>query len=238
MTGRSTDANKAFTLDTDRVAVFDLDGTLVDSVDGIAVAINRLLRAKKALPLQREEASALLGHGLDAFAKAACESRGVTLTDDELWRFHHDYLSNPLIGTKLYPRVPATLSLLAQKGWRLAVCTNKSEAPAIAILNGLAIFDYFDVICCGDTVEQQKPHPGHLSETLQRGGFRHLPAVMIGDHAVDVAVASASGMASVFAGWGYGHTEPAFRPSAVASSFEDLPGILESLIPARSRSLA
>ena len=237
MTVHSTHTAEAFTLDTDRVAIFDLDGTLVDSVDGVAVAINRWLRSKKAPPLQREEASALLGHGLDAFAKAACESRGVTLTDDGLRRFHDDYLSNPLIGTKLYPRVPATLSLLAQTGWRLAVCTNKAEAPAVAILKSLAIFEYFDVICCGDTVEQRKPHPGHLSEALQRGGLRHLPAVMIGDHAVDIAAASAFGIASVFADWGYGRTESASQPSAVASSFEDLPGILESLIPARARSL-
>ena len=236
MAGLSTDATKAFNLDSDRVAIFDLDGTLVDSVDGVTVAINRLFRSNKAPPLQREEASALLGHGLDAFAEAACESRGVTLTDDGLRRFHDDYLSNPLIGTKLYPRVPATLSLLVQTGWRLAVCTNKAEAPAVAILTGLAIVEYFDVICCGDTVERRKPDPGHLSETLQRGGLRHLPAVMIGDHAVDVAAASALGIASVFAGWGYGHTESASRPSAVATSFEDLPGILELLIPSRARS--
>jgi phosphoglycolate phosphatase-like HAD superfamily hydrolase len=64
-----------------------------------------------------------------------------------------------------------------------------------------------------------------------------LPAVMIGDHAVDVAAASALGIASVFAGWGYGHIEPASQPSAVATSFADLPGILESLVPTRIRSL-
>ena len=60
MTVDSTHTTRAFTPDTDRVAVFDLDGTLVDSVDGVAVAINRWLRSKKAPPLQREEASALL----------------------------------------------------------------------------------------------------------------------------------------------------------------------------------
>lgn len=230
------DVGHAFTLDIDRVAIFDLDGTLVDSVDGVTVAINRLLRSKKAFPLQRGEAAALLGHGLQAFAKAACELRGVALTDDGLRRFQYDYLSNPLIGTKLYPRVSATLSLLAQMGWRLAVCTNKAEAPAIAILAGLGILEYFDVICCGDTVEHRKPHPGHLSETLQRGGFQHLPAVMIGDNAVDVAAASSFGIASVFAAWGYGHTEPASQPSAVAASFEDLPGIVEALVPPRAVS--
>lgn len=225
--------DQAFTLDIDRVAIFDLDGTLVDSVDGISAAINRLLRSKKATPLQREEATALLGHGLPAFARAACDLRRVTLTDEELQRFQHDYLTQPLIGTKLYPKVSATLSLLAQTGWRLAVCTNKAEAPAIAILAGLGILDYFDVVCCGDTVAHPKPHPSHLSETLERGGLQHLSSVMIGDNAVDVAAATAFGIASVFVTWGYGQANPSSRPSAVADTFEALPGVLESLLPLR-----
>lgn len=229
------DPEHAFVLDTERVAIFDLDGTLVDSVDGMTAAINRMLRSLKAAPLDRQEATPLLGHGLERFARRACQLRGVLPTDEDIERFLHDYRLDPLNGTRLYRGVNPVLGLLAQTGWRLAVCTNKAEAAALTILDGLGVLGYFDVVCAGDTVAWPKPDPRHIGQTLQLGGLLGLPAVMIGDNAVDIAAAAAYGIPCIFASWGYGQATGDASACHPAGVFTELPGLLERLVPASHR---
>jgi len=226
---RAIDADRPLTHDGEHVVIFDLDGTLVDSVDGIALAINRLLRSQRAAPLSRRESAALLGDGLEAFARRAFQLRGLTLKSAQLEQFLDNYLAHPLDGAKLYPGVEATLNLLAQTGGQLAVCTNKSEAPARLILDGQGILDRFEVVCCGDTVTAQKPQPEHIAQTLLRGGWQGLPAVMVGDNRVDVAAASAYGIPSVFAGWGYGAPPDDRSSFRFASAFTQLPELVNEL---------
>jgi phosphoglycolate phosphatase len=235
-----TDRNRLPADGTDRVAIFDLDGTLIDSVDSITLAMNRLLRSLRAAPLQRAEATKLLGDGLETFARRACELRRITPTDEAIQCFVRDYLMDPLTGTKLYDGVARTLSLLAQTGWRLAVCTNKVETAAMTLLGGLDVLGYFDVVCGGDTVECRKPSPIHLSQTLVRGELQGLAAVMIGDNTVDLAAASAYGIPGVFAAWGYGAMPIHAQVPFVASTFSELPCLLDQItpLPARDQAVA
>jgi phosphoglycolate phosphatase len=234
----ATDRDLPFPDHTDRVAIFDLDGTLVDSVDSITLAMNRLLRTVRAAPLHRAEAATLLGDGLEAFAMRASTLRQVTLTDEAMQCFIRDYLTDPLTGAKLYDGVDKTLSLLAQTGWHLAVCTNKIEAAAITLLGGLDILGYFDIVCGGDTVACRKPSPLHLDQTLMRGQLQGLPAVMIGDNSVDMAAASAYGIPSVFAAWGYGAMPPHQHVPFVAAAFRGLPRLLDQIVPLPNRDHA
>lgn len=227
------DIGQPFVLDTDRVAIFDLDGTLVDSVEGMTLAVNRLLRSLRAPPLVCKEAAAFLGHGLEMLARRACRFRGVTPTDEDIHHFVDDYRLDPLTGTRLYPGVANTLSALAQEGWRLAVCTNKAEDAALAILGGLDVLGYFDVVCGGDAVETPKPDPRHIEHTLRLGGLGCLPAVMIGDNAVDVAAAAGYGIPCIFASWGYGQAPAGFRDGQRAQRFTDIPRLLGELAPSR-----
>ena len=224
---------QAFVLDTERVAVFDLDGTLVDSVEGMTLAVNRLLRSLKAPPLVCKQAAIFLGHGLETLARRACRFRGVVATDDEIRHFVDDYRLDPLTGTRLYPGVAQTLSSLAQEGWRLAVCTNKAEQAALTILEGLDIIGYFDVVCGGDAMGSPKPDPRHIQHTLRLGGLESLPTVMIGDNAVDVAAAAGYGIPCVFASWGYGQLTTRPRDVYPAERFTDLPELLERLLPSQ-----
>ncbi|KAG9585818.1 hypothetical protein KCV01_g13670, partial [Aureobasidium melanogenum] len=225
------DIGQPFVLDTDRVAIFDLDGTLVDSVEGMTLAVNRLLRTLRAPPLVCKEAAAFLGHGLETLARRACQFRGVMPTDEDIRHFVDDYRLDPLTGTRLYSGVANTLSALAQDGWRLAVCTNKTEDAALTILGGLDVLGYFDVVCGGDAVETPKPDPRHLDHALRLGGLHHLPSVMIGDNAVDVAAADSYGIPCIFASWGYGQAPARPGDLCVARRFTELPSLLEGLLP-------
>ncbi|ULU23633.1 HAD family hydrolase [Dyella terrae] len=213
---------------TERVAIFDLDGTLVDSVDGITNAVNRSLQTNGITPLQRDEAIPLLGDGLAAFGRRAYALRGASPSTQDIDDFLQDYLNHPPGGAALYPNVRVTLDHLARSGWRLAVCTNKIEAAALALLDNLNVLDRFDVVCGGDTVERQKPDAGHIHGTLQRAGLTGLPAVMIGDNLVDLAAASAHGIPAIFASWGYGRLPPDVHAPFTATQFSQLPQLLDA----------
>jgi phosphoglycolate phosphatase len=221
--------------DTDRVAIFDLDGTLVDSIDGMTAAINRMLEPRGFAALRREEAAPLLGHGLETFARRAFEQRGWSPTRHDIQRFIWDYLADPLQGTRLYPGIKAVLMLLAQKGWRLAVCTNKAEAAAQTILRYLDVLGYFDVVCGGDTVPWQKPDPRHIGETLRRGNLLGLPAVMIGDNAVDLSAAHGYGIPGAFVTWGYGQISGRASAYHTATKTSDLPELLNQVLRSAQR---
>jgi len=211
------------------VAIFDLDGTLIDAVMDIATSVNRRLVERGLAPLRREEATPFLGDGLSVFARRAFDLRRVTVSTDEIRACVHEYTRAPIVHTQLYPGVAETLGILSRAGWRLAVCTNKVELAADAILEQLGVHKYFDVVCGGDTVTHRKPDPRHLQQVLSRGGFEGHPAVMIGDNRVDVVAARGCGMPCVFAAWGYGTRDMAGMADSISFKFKELPGILESI---------
>lgn len=208
------------------VAVFDLDGTLIDAVQDIAAGVNRRLAERGAQPLTMQEAGSFLGNGLRTFVRRGFELRQVAYTEEDIGACVQEYTAAPVVHTTLYPRVAETLGILIRTGWRLTVCTNKVEAAATAVLKHLGILDRFDVVCGGDAVLRHKPDPMHLEHTLTRGGFQGHPAVMVGDNRADVAVAQAYGIPCVFAAWGYGTLQMSEGATAVAADFSDLPALL------------
>ncbi len=208
------------------VAIFDLDGTLIDAVQDIAAGVNRRLLERGLAPLTAAEAASFLGNGLRVFARRAFDLRQVPATETEISDCVQEYTRSAIVHTRLYPDVVETLDVLRQAGWHLAVCTNKVEAAAHAIMDQLGILHCFDVVCGGDTVARHKPDAQHLEQTISRGGFQGHPAVMIGDNRADVAAAQAYGIPCVFAGWGYGTAQMAQGAAAVAVRFRDLSALL------------
>ena len=209
-----------------RVAIFDLDGTIIDAAADIAAQINLLLQARRLQPLTVAEATTLLGDGLRVFASRAFQLRGAEIGDDESSSFIQGYLDAPVAQTRLYPEVRKVLAELTGEGWRLVVCTNKIEAAAIHILEELGVLSFFDAVCGADTVPCCKPSPVHLQHALARAGLLQQRAVMIGDNRVDVLAARALGIPSVFAGWGYGHRDTGKEATIAAARFGDLPPVL------------
>lgn len=218
-----------------RTAIFDLDGTLVDTITDITHAVNRQLHNRGLPPSTIDQARPWLGNGLHAFCRRAFQSRGVEATDQEIDAFVGDYTAHPIIHSKLYPDAAATFETLATAGWKLLVCTNKVEAIARTILQALDVLDYFDVVCGGDSVPLRKPTPGHLRETLARAQLQQSRAVMVGDHHADVLAAAGCGMPSIFALWGYG--DPAFGRNAdfTAENFKEVgPLLMHGVMPRSS----
>ena len=119
---------------------------------------------------------------------------------------------------------------LTAEGWRLAVCTNKPEAPARALLRAFGLDGLIAAIGGGDSFPVRKPDPAHLLATLKAAGGDPAHAVMAGDHANDVAAARGAGVPCVFAAWGYGPPEMAEGAAAVADDFAGLVRIARRLV--------
>lgn len=185
-------------------AVFDLDGTLVDSAPDLHAALDRLMALKRLPGFARAEVVAMIGDGVRVLLERAYAARGITLDETGLQHFMTDYEANAAVLTRAFDGIPELLGGLRDAGWRLAVCTNKPEGAARVLLSGLGLNDHFSALCGGDSFPMRKPDPGHLRATLAAAGAMPEDAVMIGDHRNDIEAARGAGVRAIFAGWGYG----------------------------------
>jgi phosphoglycolate phosphatase len=186
------------------LAIFDLDGTLVDSAPDLHAALDRLMAARGLPPFGRAEVIGMVGDGARALVERALASRGQAFDQ-------------------------AALDALAEAGWRLAVCTNKPEAAARELLSALGLMPRFATLAGGDSVPARKPDPAHLRAVIAAAGCAPDGAVMIGDHRNDVAAARGAGIPCVFVGWGYGPLAMA-DGAPVAATPESLPAELRAAL--------
>ncbi len=213
-----------------RTLVLDLDGTLVDSVPDLTAALNRLMAARGLPGFAGPEVTRMVGDGAPALVERAFAARGRAPDAAALAGFLADYGANAAVQTRAFPDVPETLRHLAEAGWKLAVCTNKPEAPARSLLAALGLEGFFAAIGGGDSFPVRKPDPRHLLATLQAAGGTPGCAVMAGDHHNDVLAGAGLGMPVIFAAWGYGAPEVGAEAAAVAQRFSDLPVIAGRLL--------
>jgi len=187
-----------------RCAVFDLDGTLVDSAPDIHAALDRLMARRRLPGFARAEVVGMIGDGVRVLLERACAARSIALDQAGFDHFMADYEANAAVLTRPFAGIPELLGALGDAGWRLAVCTNKPEAAARVLLSGLGLDRHFSALGGGDSFPMRKPDPGHLRATLAAAGAAPEQAVMIGDHANDMLAARGAGVRAIFAGWGYG----------------------------------
>jgi phosphoglycolate phosphatase len=210
--------------------LLDLDGTLVHSVPDLAAAVNRLLAARGLAALSQPEVAAMVGDGVARLVERVFAARGRMPDERAVAEFSSDYAAHAAVETVPYPGVAQGLRSLADEGWRLAVCTNKPEAVARALLGALGLADCFAAVGGGDSFSTRKPDPQHLLATLEAAGGQVGRAVMAGDHANDVAAARRAGLPCIFAAWGYGAPAMAAGAVAVAGDFPELTAIARRLL--------
>ncbi|MDE2579998.1 MAG: HAD-IA family hydrolase [Rhodospirillales bacterium] len=213
-----------------RTLVLDLDGTIVDSVPDLAAALNRLMATRGLAAFTEAETMAMVGDGVARLLERAFAARDRAADAGALADYAADYGAHYAVASRLYPGVAETLAALAADRWRLAVCTNKPEAPARALLDALGIGGRFAAVCGGDSFPTRKPDPAHLLGTLQRAGGTPDLAVMAGDHGNDMAAARGAGVPGIFASWGYGPPAAGAAASAIARRFTDLPALASGLL--------
>ena len=212
-----------------RIAVFDLDGTLVDSAADIHVSLDRAMAGLGLDGFSRAEVIAMIGDGVRALLTTALAARGRPFDEAVLAGFVEDYTAQATVLTRPFAGIPAVLDTLQAQGWRMAVCTNKPEAAARLLLEDLGLAHRFAALGGGDSFPVRKPDPAHLLATLAAAGVGADRAVMIGDHRNDVQAAAGAGVPCIFAGWGYGPVAMA-DGAPVAMDPLDLPGMMAALL--------
>src|ERR1051326_8744119 len=132
----------------DFLLVFDLDGTLIDSVPDLANALNEGLREHGHAPFAPREVQGMVGDGIPALVTRGFAARGADAAEASaaLPRFLAMYEANAANLSRPYPGVRETLVQLRHQGYRMAVCTNKAGRATEAVLRGLNLFDLFDGI--------------------------------------------------------------------------------------------
>ena len=216
----------------DFLLVFDLDGTLIDTVPDLANALNQVLREHGYTPFASREVQNMVGDGIPALVTRGFAARGADAAEARaaLPRFLAFYEANATNLSRAYPGVRETLHDLRRQGYRMAVCTNKAERATVAVLRGLDLFDLFDGIAGGDRFAVRKPDPGHLLGLIDELGGRPERAAMIGDNENDAAAAHAAGLPLILMRYGYARVEPAtLEPAVLLDHFADLPEALQRL---------
>lgn len=210
--------------------LLDLDGTIVDSLPDLAGAINRLMATHGLAAFAPQEIARMIGDGTTKLVERAFAARGRDSRPGDLDVFLADYTAHATVATHAFPGVDETLGTLQAAGWQFAICTNKTAAATTKVLDALGLTHWFVAVGSGDSFPVRKPNPAHLLATLEvaRGSAAH--AVMVGDHANDVAAARGAAIPSVFAAWGYGVPSMAQGAAAVAQRFTDLAAIVPRLI--------
>jgi len=200
--------------------VFDLDGTLVDSLEDLAESVNHVLSTMSRPPLSLGVVRSYVGDGV---GKLISRSLGDGVAPSELTAglgtFVEHYEANCLRHTTPYPGVSEALKALAGKS--LAVLTNKPEAMTERILDGLELRGYFGEVVGADGAPAKKPDPRGLLGLVERAGVAPERTLLVGDTGIDVQTARAS--AIHVAGVAYG-----FRPEELEESPPDY--VLESLM--------
>ncbi|RFC65068.1 HAD family hydrolase [Fulvimarina endophytica] len=225
-----------------KLAVFDLDGTLIDTAPDLVASLNICLEAGGLPQIPIEVARPHAGHGAKAMLAAAYAHFGadlpVALAEAHLDRFLRHYEANIAETSRPFPGVLDAMERLEAAGWTLAVCTNKRERLAVKLLDELALSARFAAICGQDTFSGMKPDPVHLGGTIERSNGSPARTLMIGDTMTDIAAAKALDLPSILVDFGYAPDEAA-RDGAtrVISNYRDLtPELAGHLIAGRMPS--
>jgi phosphoglycolate phosphatase len=221
-----------------RVAIFDLDGTLADtSADLIAAANGALAAAGLGTPLDPARDKSLAFAGGRAMLReglARLEAQDEAEVDRLYPLLLEVYAGKLAVHTRTYEGAEAALERLAADGWRLGICTNKPERLALLLIDELGLGRHFAALLGADSLPVRKPDPRHLLETIARAGGVPERAVLIGDTASDREAARAAGVPCVLVGFGPdGAAVAALEPEALLAHYDDLPDVLDRLVPRR-----
>ncbi len=183
--------------------LFDLDGTLTDSKEGI---LNCIVHALSALGLEapdREKLMPFLGPPLTWSFKNICGLEG-GLLDAAVKKYRERYSTVGLFENRPYDGIREMLTELRAAGRHLAVATSKPEAFSVRILERFELAEYFETICGSGLDGSLDTKAEVIEETLRRLGVTdRSKAVMIGDRKHDMQGAAQTGLAAIGAGWGY-----------------------------------
>jgi len=214
--------------------IFDLDGTLIDSVPDVCASINRVLSAAGRRDLTVAEAKGMVGWGGRVLVEKALALTGEAGTEGEvdnaLQGFLETYAAHPADHTRVFPGVLKALEKFQADGVKMGICTNKPTATTPPVLEAMGLDGFFDVVSCGDAVPHCKPDGRHILLVAEQLGESRETAAMVGDSESDISAAIDAGIRSVAVTFGYAHCPlEDLGADALIDHFDDLETALNDI---------
>jgi phosphoglycolate phosphatase len=193
---------------TTRLAVFDLDGTLIDSRRDLADSANEMLAGYGAGPFAEEHIASMVGCGAATLVKRVITAAGLDASIDEaLARFLAAYDDRLTHHTRPYDGIPALLEELHSDGVAMALLTNKPLKQSATILEVFDLARYFSSIVGGDGPWPRKPEPDGMRFLMNKSAAGPAETVLIGDSTVDLQTSRNAGVSICLARYGFGFAD-------------------------------
>jgi pyrophosphatase PpaX len=211
-----------------RAVLFDLDGTLIDSVPLIVESMRFAFAGRRRAPTVAEWV-ALIGTPLDGMIREWAEDEADLAELKARYKRHQSEHHDAMVSA--FAGVPELLELLAARGTALAVVTSKLEVSARRSLSFLGLDRHFGAVVGLESTSRHKPDPEPVLHALALVGAAAPEAAFVGDSPHDVAAGNAAGVATVAGLWGPFAREAfaSARPSAFAATVGEVLGTLDRL---------
>jgi phosphoglycolate phosphatase len=217
-----------------RAVIFDLDGTLIDSLPDVLAALNAVLAAGGRRPVTIDEGRTMVGGGAEPLIERAFAMTGDALAPPEVRSsveaFTANYRMHPARETTIFDGVIPVLEGLTARGMKLGICTNKPHNTALQVLGALSLDRHF-ASCIGKAaLPFNKPDRRHYDEVARALGVAPERSIYVGDSETDVATAQNAGVPVVLVTFGYSLV-PASEMGAdrLIEHFSELPAALDDL---------
>ena len=226
-----------------RTVAYDLDGTLVDSVGDLAFAANLMREELGLSPIPESEIKTYIGKGIaNLVRRAVMRGRGPgdNVTDgyvaEALAICERHYAQVMCRTTRPYPHAVDGLEAALDKGFSLAVITNKATRFTERMLVELDLAKYFQLTLCGDSLPHKKPHPEPLIYAAQHFGIHPRELLMIGDSENDVQAAHHAGSPAFVVSYGYfqGRDLAELKAAAIVTDLVEAVKLIENSVLAPS----
>ena len=218
-----------------KLILFDLDGTLVDSVPDLALAVNDMLTTLGRESFDVDVIRSWVGNGAQTLVKRGlCGSSEINENLDEalfvkaLDVFLKSYAKNLCVETVTYPNVVSSLQTLKDEGFRLALVTNKPFDFIEPLLKGLGMKGMFELCLGGDSLAVKKPNPEPLLHICKVLGVSVENSLIVGDSKNDILAANSAKMQSIAVSYGYNYGEDisVHNPDYVVDDFAEILSVL------------
>jgi len=218
---------------TPTLAVFDLDGTLIDSRRDLADSANAMLAYYGAPPLREESIASMVGCGAGVLVRRVIAAAGVdTSVDEALDRFLILYDGRLTSHTRPYDGVPRMLEDLRVAHVALALLTNKPREQTLRILEAFDLARHFQWIVGGDGPWPRKPAPDAMRFLMEQAASGPGETILIGDSRVDLQTSRNAGVRVCLARYGFGYADLPVGElrgdEALVDRPSEIPGVLDA----------
>jgi len=207
--------------------MFDLDGTLVDTVQDIADALNYALKRYEIKSLTVKDIMNMVGEGLSRLVEKALPIEKIHLRDNVMKSFIEYYSEHLTDKSKEYPHVKETLGNLT--GFKKAVISNKREELSKRLLEELGLSEYFDLIIGSDTAGERKPSPVPVLYAITRLGSNPEESIIVGDSNYDIEAGEKAGVKTVAVTYGYRPKESLTEADYIVDDIRELVPLVHML---------